>query len=468
MTNELKEMWEECVKIIRDNISRKQYETWFECIGPVSFKDNQLMIAVPSQFVCEYLESNYIDLIYKVITRVFGKGVRLCYSIKEVGSGGNDVEEPSANAGAAGGTRGAATRANEIPDTIAQSDAASDLDSQLKESYTFDNYIEGDSNRLARSVGMAIAKNPAKTFNPLFIYGPSGCGKTHLVNAIGWGIKEQHPTLRVLYISAHLFQVQYTNAVRQNKVNDFINFYQTIDALVIDDIQEFAGLSKTQNTFFHIFNHLHLNNKQIILTADRPPIAIQGLEDRLLTRFKWGLQAEIERPTKQLCKDILDHKVKQESLPIPANVVSYIAEKVNGSVRDLEGIINSLMAYSVVYKCDVTMKLADMVLPRFIKVDNAPLSIDEIKSMVCRHYNISETELCSQSRRQPVNQIRQMTAYLASKLTDVSDRQIGENLGGRTHATILHGIRHVKELLEVDEPFRREMEELEDEIKRNR
>ncbi len=468
MTNELKELWERCVDIIKDNISQKQYETWFECIEPVSFEDNQLMIAVPSHFVCEYLEANYIDLIYKVITRVFGKGARLCYSIGDTDSDKKDRAESPANGFVVSGVRGTAARANEIPDTIAQSNAVSDLDSQLKESYTFANYIEGDSNRLARSVGMAIAKNPAKTFNPLFIYGPSGCGKTHLVNAIGWGIKEQHPTLRVLYISAHLFQVQYTNAVRQNKVNDFINFYQTIDVLIIDDIQEFSGLSKTQNTFFHIFNHLHLNNKQIILTADRPPIAIQGLEDRLLTRFKWGLQAEIEHPTKQLCKDILNHKVKRESLPIPSNVINYIAEKVNGSVRDLEGIINSLMAYSVVYKCDVNMKLADMVLPRFIKINNTPLGVDEIKRMVCKHYNVSEAELCSQSRRQPINQIRQMTAYLASKLTEVSDRQIGENLGGRTHATILHGIKHIKDLLEVDETFRREVEELEDEIKRNR
>lgn len=468
MTKELKEMWDECVNIIKDNISQKQYETWFECIEPVSFENGQLVVAVPSQFVCEYLEANYIDLLYKVITRVFGKGVRLCYSIKEAGSDKQNLSAQPDNAAAANGARTAQTKANEIADTIAQSNAADDLDSQLKASYTFANYIEGDSNRLARSVGMAIANNPAKTFNPLFIYGPSGCGKTHLVNAIGWGIKEQHPTLRVLYVSAHLFQVQYTNAVRQNKVNDFINFYQTIDALIIDDIQEFSGLAKTQNTFFHIFNHLHLNNKQIILTADRPPIAIQGLEDRLLTRFKWGLQAEIERPTKQLCRDILVHKVKQESLPIPTNVTNYIAEKVSGSVRDLEGIINSLMAYSVVYKCDVTLKLADMVLPRFINVDSTPLSITDIKQFVCKKYNISEAELCSQSRRQPINQLRQMTAYLASKLTDISDRQIGENLGGRTHATILHSIKHVKELLEVDEAFRKEMNGLEDEIKLNR
>lgn len=460
-------MWDECVEIIKDNISPKQFETWFACIEPRSFKDKQLVIAVPSQFVYEHLETNYIDLIYKVITRVFGKGLKLCYSIKEI-TDHKEIDKPSNGNEISKQNSITLSKANEIADTIAQSNAVCDLDSQLKDNYTFENFIEGESNRLARSIGESIAKNPAKTFNPLFIYGPSGCGKTHLVNAIGWGIKEQHPNLRVLYISAHLFQVQYTNAVRQNKVNDFINFYQTIDVLIIDDTQEFSGLTKTQNTFFHIFNHLHLNNKQIILTADRPPIAIQGLEDRLLTRFKWGLQAEIEKPTKSLCRAILNYKVIRDSLPIPSNVINYIAEKVNGSVRDLEGIINSLMAYSVVYKCDITMKLADMVLPRYIKIDTTPLNIIDIKKQICKHYKMSETELCSQTRRQPINQIRQMTAYLASKLTEMSDRQIGENLGGRTHATILHSIKHIKELTEVDESFLKELEELEDEIKRSK
>lgn len=467
MSKDLKDVWSECIEIIKDNISPKQYDIWFACIEPVSFNDGQLVIAVPSQFVYEHIEANYIDILYKVITRVFGKGVKLCYSIREISETAAIDKESEGNY-ADVRRKASRSNANQIPDTILQSDAVSDLDSQLKRNYTFANFIEGESNRLARSVGEAIVKNPAKTFNPLFIYGPSGCGKTHLINAIGWGIKDLHPSLRVLYISAHLFQVQYTNAVRQNKVNDFINFYQTIDVLLIDDTQELSGLTKTQNTFFHIFNHLHLNNKQIILTADRPPIAIQGLEERLLTRFKWGLQAEIEKPTKALCRAILNHKVKQESLPIPANVINYIAEKVNGSVRDLEGIINSLMAYSVVYKCEVTLKLADMILPRYVKIDNTPLNIDDIKKTVCKHYHISETELCSPSRRQPINQIRQMTAYLASKLTETTDRQIGENLGGRTHATILHSIKHVKELAEVDNVFKKELEDLEDEIKRSK
>ena len=466
MTKALKELWDECVEIFQDNISPKQFDTWFACIEPQSFDGQQLVIAVPSRFVFEYLEETYIHLIYKVITRVFGKDVKLSYTIQEV-AGKKVISKPSdGNEAIQQPAKGAAMSigVNELTQTI----ATSDLDSRLNANYTFANFIEGDSNRLARSVGEAIAKNPTKTFNPLFIYGPSGCGKTHLVNAIGWGIKQQHPQLRVIYLSAHLFEVQYTTAVRQNKVNDFIAFYQTIDVLIIDDVQELSGHLKTQNTFFHIFNHLHLNNKQIILTADRPTIDIVGLEERLLTRFKWGLQAEIEKPTKALCRAILSYRVKKDALPIPANVINYVAEKVNGSVRDLEGIINSLMAYSVVYKCEINMKLADQVLPRYIKVDNSPLTIADIKKGVCKHYNISETELCSQSRRQPVNQIRQTAAYLASTLTELSNMQIGDNLGGRTHATILHSIKHIKGLAETNDVFRKELDDLLDEIKRNR
>ena len=466
MTKALKELWDECVEIIRDNISPKQFDTWFACIEPQSFDGQQLVIAVPSRFVFEHLETTYIDLIYKVITRVFGKEVQLSYTICQIAgtkaisrpsNGNNIIQQP---------VKG--TRNDTEFDELTQLTPTNDLDSRLNANYTFANFIEGESNCLARSVGEAIAKNPAQTFNPLFLYGPSGCGKTHLINAIGWGIKQYHPQLRVIYLSAHLFEVQFITAVRQNKVNDFIAFYQTIDVLLIDDVQELSGHIKTQNTFFHIFNHLHLNHKQIILTADRPPIDIVGLEERLLTRFKWGLQAEIFKPTKALCRAILNFKVKQDALPIPANVINYIAEKVNGSVRDLEGILNSLMAHSVVYKCEINMRLADLVLPRFVKVDIRPISIDDVKKEVCRHYNIREAELCSQSRRQPINHIRQTTAYLASILTELSNMQIGSNLGGRSHATILHAIRHIKEMTEVDAAFKKELDDLVEEIKRNR
>lgn len=452
MKKELNEMWDECVKIIRENISQEQFNTIFASIKPKSFIENKLILTVPDRSVYESIEEHYLDLMTKVILSVFNKNVKWGYSVQS--SKKDNANDKTSNT------------SNQVADNTES--AAEELNSQLFPRYTFDNFIEGDSNRLVRSVGLAIAKNPAKTFNPLFIYGPSGCGKTHLINAIGWAVKQQHPNARVLYLSAHLFYVQYTDAVRQNKVNDFINFYQTIDVILMDDIQELSGKTQTQNTFFHIFNHLHLNNKQIILTADRPPIEITGLEDRLLTRFKWGLQAEIERPNKALCRSIIYNKVKNEALPIPENVCNYIAEKVNGSVRDIEGVINALMAFSVVYRCEITMKLADKVLPKFIHTDETPLTIKDIKQGICKQFNISESELISQSRRQPLAQTRHIAIFLASKLTNMSNTQIGENMGGRNHATVLHSINYVKNLCETDTNFNKQLSEIEEQIIRNR
>jgi len=321
--------------------------------------------------------------------------------------------------------------------------------------------LEGESNRLARSVGEAIAKNPAKTFNPFFIYGPSGCGKTHLVNAIGWRIKELHPQLRVLYLSAHLFSVQYTDAVRQNKTNDFINFYQTIDVLIIDDIQEFGGKKKTQNTFFHIFNHLHLNNKQLILTADRPPMKIQDLEERLLTRFKWGLQAEIEKPTRALRYEILKKHVEKDGLNVPDDVLRYIAQHVDESVRDLEGIINSLMAHSIVENCDISMSLVSKILPHFVHIQNNQTTIEDITRKVCDFYHLKEEVIVSKSRKQEIVRARQIAIYLANQHTNETTVQIGRAIGGKNHATVLHSINLVKTMMETDIKIRQDVRDIE-------
>ena len=342
---------------------------------------------------------------------------------------------------------------------------ADDLDSQLNPNYNFENFIEGTSNKLVRSVGEAISRTPSRTFNPLFIYGHSGVGKTHLVNAIGLRTKELHPRMRVLYVSAHLFQVQYTDAVMKNKVNEFITFYQTIDMLIIDDIQELSGKTRTQQTFFHIFNHLHLNGKQLIMTADRPPIEIIGLEDRLLTRFKWGLQAEIEKPNQELRRLILEDKIRKNGLVIAPNVVDYISKNVNENIRDLEGIINSLLAYSVVYNnCDIDMQLVNTVLPRFMPKRNTEITIDFIIETVCNYFNVSSKDICSQSRRQPYMYIRQVAIYLANKHTNISNVQIGKTFGGRNHATVLHSITQMKNLIETEEKTANEISRIEDMI----
>lgn len=336
------------------------------------------------------------------------------------------------------------------------------MDPQLNRNYSFENFIEGVSNKLPRSVGQAIAEHPKQsTFNPLFIYGASGVGKTHLVNAIGAKIKELHPTKRVLYVSAHLFQVQYTDSVRKNTVNDFINFYQTIDVLIIDDVQEFASLTKTQNTFFHIFNHLHQNGRQLILTSDRPPTALQGMEERLLTRFKWGLLAELEKPNQQLRHDILENKIRQDGLKIPEEVIDFVSENVNDSVRELEGIVNSLMAYSVVWNRDIDLPLAEQILKRAVKQENKPVTIDFILDKVCGYFNVKQEDVFTKCRKQPVAQVRQIAMYLAQKHTNLSLARIGSLIGKRTHATVLHSCSVVEDRLHVDKAFKSKMDEIE-------
>lgn len=455
-------LWGKCLDIIRDNITPEQFAASFAFVELHSFEDGKLILDVPSEFVKRLLEENFLPLMASTFKRVFGNSIhKLYYNVKVVNTkrGGEVREMANMSQKVTNGPSRKDVRKSPGDVTAPQ---VQDLDSQLIADYRFDNYIEGESNRLARSVGESIANNPAKTFNPFFVYGPSGCGKTHLINAIGLSIKEQHPQMRVLYLSAHLFTVQYTDAVRQNKVNEFIRFYQTIDTLILDDVQELSGKGATQNTFFHIFNHLQRNNKQIILSADRPPIAIQDLEDRLLTRFKWGMQAEIEKPTQNLRLNILSAKVEKEGLNIPANVLKFISENIDDSVRDLEGVINSLMAYSVVYNCDINMALVRKIMPRFVEKQSKELTIDDVKQSVCDHFNLKVNQLDSRTRTQQVAYARQVAMYLAARLTDKSHVQIGVHIGNRNHATVIHALKQIKDMMEVDEKVRQDVEELMD------
>ena len=299
----------------------------------------------------------------------------------------------------------------------------------------------------------------------MFIFGPSGCGKTHLINAIGLKIKQLYPQKRVLYISARLFQVQYTNSVLNNTTNDFINFYQTIDVLIVDDIQEWITATKTQDTFFHIFNHLFKNGKRIILASDRPPVELKGMNERLLTRFACGLIAELEKPNVQLCIDILNSKIKRDGLNIPDDVVQFIAQTANGSVRDLEGVINSLLAYSVVYNSNIDMRLAERVIKRSVKIDDEPLTIDEIIDKVCSHFNVTITAVNSRSRKQDIVLARQVSMYLAQKHTKMPASRIGKLVGGRDHSTVLHSCSQIEKRLQVDKGFTAELSTIENSFK---
>ena len=462
MINSHSALWDKCLALIKENVSEQQYKTWFSPIVFESFseKERTLLVQVPSPYVYEYLEEYYIDLLSRVLSKCFGAGVRLTYRIVADKTHGltTDVQ-----AGEAVGIDHPqpTSRGNKAPTPL---DAAvpQDLNPQLNPKQTFNNFIEGNSNKLPRTVGLSIAEHPGKsTFNPFYMFGPSGCGKTHLINAIGVRCKELYPQKRVLYVSARLFQVQFTDSLLKKRINDFINFYQSIDVLIVDDIQEWATATSTLDTFFHIFNHLFRNGKQIILASDRPPVDLQGMKDRLLTRFSCGLIAEMEKPNVELCVDILKNKCRRDGLKIPEDVIRYIAETASGSVRDLQGVINSLLAYSVVYNCNVDMHLAERVIKRAVKVDNHPLTVDDILEKVCNHFNVTQQNVFSRSRKREYVLVRQVSMYLAQKYTKMPASRIGQLIGNRDHSTVIHSCSTIEKRLKIDKDFQNEMTEIE-------
>lgn len=457
--------WDRSLALIRENVTEQIYNTWFKPIDFVRYDEQTktVQVAVPSPFVYEYLEENFIDLLCKVMYHCFGTGTKLFYQVvtdKEHNLTQNIEADPTD----ALPKPQPKTRANQSPTML---DAAvPQLDPQLNPHLTFSNYIEGESNKLPRAVGLSIAEHPnTLQFNPMFIYGPSGCGKTHLINAIGIHAKHLYPQKRVLYISARLFQVQFSNAVIQNHLNDFIAFYQTIDMLIVDDIQEWINSPKTQDTFFHIFNHLFKNGKRIILASDRPPVDLKGMPDRLLTRFSCGVIAPLEKPNRQLCIDILRSKICRDGLKIPDDVIAFIAQTASGSVRDLQGVVNSLMAYSIVYNSDINMQLAERVIKRAIKIDDRPLTIDDIMEKVCNHYNVTQTQVSSKSRKRDYVMARQVSMYLAQKYTKMPASRIGKLVGNRDHSTVIHSCAQVEKRLQVDRAFQAEIVSIENSFK---
>jgi chromosomal replication initiator protein len=463
------ELWNRCLDFIKDNIPTTTFNTWFLPIVPIRYADNTLVIQVPTQFFYEYLEEKFVDLLRGALQKNIGPNARLMYNVMvdstSVPEGTVNLEATNRSVGIPQNNRPIREGGNKAPNILQQA-APQDLDPHLNPSYNFENFIEGYSNKLSRSVAEAVASNPGGTaFNPLFIHGASGVGKTHLANAIGTRIKEMFPEKRVLYVSAHLFQIQYTDSVRNNTTNDFIKFYQTIDVLIIDDIQEFVGVTRTQNTFFHIFNHLHQNGKQLILTSDRAPVLLQGMEERLLTRFKWGMVAELEKPTKELRKDILRNKIHRDGLKFPEEVIDFIAENVSDSVRDLEGIVISIMARSTVFNKEIDLDLAKRIVFGTVRHETRSVGIEEIITTVCKHFGLENSAIHTKSRKREVVQARQIAMYLAKEKTDFSTSKIGKLIGGKDHATVLHACKTVKSQCEVDKTFRADLESIEQALK---
>ncbi len=418
----------------------KTFDTWIAPLRFVSLKGNDLTVAAPNRYVHDFIEEHCITPLRHALIDAFGPHVRLLYSIpKETDT---------------------APKSNLFDLSQPVEKPRPKFNPNLNRNYTFTNFLEGESNKLALTVARTIARNPDQvTFNPFFLFGPSGIGKTHLANAIGMALTENFPDKRVLFVPVHLFQTQYTEAVRTGRFNDFMGFYQSIDVLIIDDVQELVT-PKTQQAFFHIFNHLHQNQRHIIITSDRAPAQLSGLEERMLTRFKWGMTAEIERPDMQLRKDILRAKTYVDGLTLDDEVLDFIAQNVTGSVRELEGVVNSLMAFSITLGGEIDCQLAASIISKTVHAPSQ-IEIADVIAAVSKHQGVSRRDMASKSRKQPIVSARHMAMYLLKKHLNLRYLEIGEALGGRDHSTVLHALRQAENRLTQDAAWRKSVEEIE-------
>ena len=471
------EVWERCLKVIKDNIPFQSFKTWFEPIVSISLEGDILTIQVPSQFFYEWLEEHYIGLLKKTIKKELGPDGRLEYSVI-MDSSYDDAKPYSVNYPT---TDKRATKNNPVamPVDLTRGNARDILnpfiipglkkikvESQLVETYSFDNFIEGDCNRLARSAGWAVAENPGKTaFNPLLIYSAVGLGKTHLAHAIGLQVKSKFPEKTVLYVKTDQFINQYIDSVRNNNQNDFIHFYQMIDVLIMDDIQFVAGKEKTQDVFFHIFNHLHQNNNQLVLTSDKPPVELKGMEPRLLSRFKWGLAADLQVPDLETRIAILQKKLYKDGIEMPYEVVEYLAYSITTNIREMEGALISILAQSTLNKKAITLELAKQMIDKFVKNSTREISIDYIQKVVCDYFSLPLEAINSKTRKREIVQARQLAMFFSKKHTKSSLATIGLHCGNKDHATVLHACRTVNNLVETDKRFRVYVEEIDKKLK---
>jgi chromosomal replication initiator protein len=471
MEQSAESVWNNCLDFIKDNISSQSFKTWFLPIKPIKIKDNVLSIQVPSKFFYEWLEEHYIKLLKTAIRKELGSDAKLIYSIVMENTYGNSqpitvkvpsnnrapIKNPQVNVPVQTGGQGGLKNPFVIPGLKKVS-----VDSQLNPNYTFDNFVEGECNRLARSAGFAVAKDPGGTsFNPLLIYGSVGLGKTHLAHAIGIQIKDQHPEKTVLYVSAEKFTQQFIESIRQNSKNDFVHFYQMIDVLIIDDVQFFAGKEKTQDVFFHIFNHLHQHGKQIVLSSDRAPVDMQGMEQRLLSRFKWGLSADLQSPDLETRIAILNNKLYKDGIEMPNDVIEYLAYSITSNIRELEGALISLLAQSSLNKKKITLDLAKQMIDKFVKNTTREVSIDYIQKVVCDYFDMPIELLKSKTRKREIVQARQLAMYFSKQFTKSSLATIGAQCGNKDHATVLHACRTVSNLAETDKRFKKYVDEIE-------
>lgn len=465
MEKDCRNIWSKCLKLIEEQLPPKTFKTWFEPIRPLKFKNDVLTIQVASSYVYECLEERFIDILRSSLKAAIGPNAKLEYSVvvenkrkpETMTVPSVQTKKPETNTIYLGNQVQTGLK-NPFERTV----NCLHIDSQLNSSYTMESFIEGNCNRLAKSAGMAIALNPGRTaFNPLLIYGGSGLGKTHLAQAIGLEVKQNFPEKIVLYVSTNLFQTQFTEAVRKNEINDFLHFYQLIDVLILDDIHELAGKTGTQNTLFHIFNHLQQLGKQLILTSDKAPAELSGIEDRLLSRFKWGLSAEIKAPDFETRKEIVLYKARKDGIDFSDNVVEYICKYINNNVRELEGAMISLLAQATFNKKDLTVDLVKDILGKMVCRQAAEeLTVDRIQEVVCDHFHLDPDALQAKTRKREVVQARQLAMYFCKNYTKASLSFIGSQIGKKDHATVLYACKAVADLMETDRKFKIQVEEI--------
>ncbi|MGE4288618.1 MAG: chromosomal replication initiator protein DnaA [Salinivirgaceae bacterium] len=474
MNKDYHQVWSNCLRVIKDNVPAISFRTWFEPIVPIRVDKNVLTIQVPSPFFYEYLEEQYIDILRRTLRNELGENAKLEYSVimeNNVYSNNTPytVKLPTND------RRELSNKPLSLPldeqktiknPFIIPGIQKLHIDPQLNPSNNFNNFVEGECNRLARSAGYAVANNPGKTaFNPLFLYGSSGLGKSHLAQAIGIEVKEKYPEKVVLYVNGNKFHTQFVEAILNNNRNDFVHFYQMIDVLIIDDVHEFAGKEKTQDIFFHIFNHLHQNSKQLILTSDKSPVDLQGMEQRLLSRFKWGLSADLQIPDYETRIAILKQKVYNDGIELTDEVVEYISSHITTNIRELEGALISLLAQSTLNKKEITIDLARKMIDRLVKNTKREISIDYIQKVVCDYFNMPPEVINSKTRKREIVQARQIAMFFAKNLTKSSLATIGSQIGGKDHATVLHACKTVNNLIDTDKRFRGFIDEIEKKLK---
>ena len=454
------QQWNRCLDVIKANLPAEQFNAWFAPIVAVDYdqENNRVTLKAPSQFFVEKIEGRYISILSAALKKVFGEDVKLTYKYNVVGNDDTSSIEQQEDNSSTRLKQELKIRKPRVANPFESDDTLEEIDPQLNPRYTFQNYCSSMSNKLAVSIGQAIADHPeVKTYNPLFVFGTTGVGKTHLLQAIGIKLKEEYPRMRVLYVTARVFESQYTTAVVQKKVNDFIHFYESIDVLLLDDIQFLAGKEKTQNTFFHIFNHLHQHQRQLVMSSDCRPSDLDGMEPRLISRFKWGMTVELEKPDFELRRKFLTMKAAQDGLNISDDVLDFIATHVTDSVRELEGIMVALLAHATMLNQDITIDLARSIIGNTVKVSQRQLTFELIAETVADYYNLSTDLIYGKSRKREISDARQLVMYLAKKEAQMSSPSIGAKLD-RTHATVLHACIQIEQRMSIEKDFSREVQ----------